>query len=184
MSIKKAFIEIHTFLEANKDKKVRTIMDEITELLSAKGAGGSATSVYRDEAGVVTFINDYYFKLWMPLSHVEFGAKANSSSGFNTMCKEGTSHWTKQQRDFKKGKEDLLDQVASGEIQPSDIEAHLASLEDARKFIAPHSAGIGFATIEEALAATTEELDALVQARTDKYLADMEEIEVKADEVA
>ena len=128
MAIKKAFQELHNFLVANEDKKVKTILDEATEMMSAKGGGGGATSVHRDEAGNVVAILDYYFKKWLPVEFVEFGAKKNSASGLNTMCKLGVSNWTRQQREFKKGKEDLLAMVASGEVQPTEIQERLDEL--------------------------------------------------------
>ena len=135
-SIKKAFVELHTFLEANKDKKVNTIMEEVTAMSSAKGAGGAASASVKDADGNVVGILDYYFKTWLPVAVVPFGAKANSATGFNTMCKLGVSHWTKQQRDYKKGKEDLLDKVAAGEIEPTAIQEELDKLEAARNDIA------------------------------------------------
>ena len=44
MTIKKAFIELHAMLVANEEKKVKSILSEAIELMSAKGAGGGASS--------------------------------------------------------------------------------------------------------------------------------------------
>jgi len=153
MTIKKAFIGIHALLLANEDKKVKTVMPELVEIMSAKGAGGGASSVHRDDDNNIVGIMDYYFKVWLPVAFVEYGAKANSASGLNTMCKLGTSLWTKQQRDFKKGKEDLLNEVAAGNVLPGEIQDHLDTLEEARGFIAEYP-------IPELAFASTEELDA------------------------
>lgn len=172
MAVKKAFESLVAFLTENQDKKVKSILAKITELCSAKSAGGSATTVHRDEAGNVTHVFDYYFKLWMPVSHVEFGKKEGSASGLNTMCKEGVSNWSKQQRDFKAAKEVLLNQVASGEVAPTDIAAKLEALEAKRTAVIPFSiAGVGAAELEDALAQTTEYLDAQVAAHN-QALAD------------
>lgn len=154
MTIKKAFLPINAILLANEDKKVKTIMSELIEIMSAKGAGGGASSIHRNEAGDVIGIMDYYFKVWLPIAFVEFGAKANSASGLNTMCKLGTSLWTKQQRDFKKGKESLLDDVAAGDVQPTEIQEHLDNLEEARGFVAEYP-------IPELVCSSTEDLDNL-----------------------
>ena len=109
MTIKKVFVELHAFLEANADRKIKSILEEITILMSAKVAGSTgASNVHKNEAGEVTHVLDYYFKTWMPVATVEFGAKASSASGLNTMCKEGVANWTKQQREFKKAKEALF----------------------------------------------------------------------------
>ena len=156
MTIKKAFIELHTMLVANEEKKVKTIMPDLIEIMSAKGAGGGASSVHRAEDGTILCIMDYYFKVWLPVEFVDFGAKANSASGLNTMCKLGTSLWTKQQREFKKGKEDLLTQVAAGDVLPTEIQAKLDELEEARGFIADYPIPeLAFASIEEYEAAET-----------------------------
>ncbi|RKZ94133.1 MAG: hypothetical protein DRQ40_06460 [Gammaproteobacteria bacterium] len=168
MTIKKAFVAINAILLANEDKKVKTIMPDLVELMSAKGAGGGASSVHRNEAGEVVGIMDYYFKVWLPVAFVEYGAKANSASGLNTMCKLGTSLWTKQQREFKKGKEELLDNVAAGDVLPTEIQQHLDDLEEARGFIAAYPIPeLAFASTEDMDAATDEDMEAAVQAYQD-----------------
>lgn len=172
MSIKKAFVELHAFLVANEDKKVKTILDEATEFMSAKGAGGAASTVYRNDAGEVVGVLDYYFKKWLPVKFVEFGKKANSASGLNTMCKLGTSLWTKQQREYKNGKEALLDAVAAGEVLPTEIQEKLDELETARNFIADYPIPeLAFDSVEELEAADEEEMAAAVQAYEEEQAA-------------
>jgi len=143
-------------------------------MMSAKGAGGAASSIHRDADGNVVAIMDYYFKVWLLIAFVPFGAKANSASGLNTMCKLGTSLWTKQQREFKKGKENLLEDVAAGDVQPTEIQAKLDELEEARGFVAPYPIPeLAFATTEEVDAADTD----VMQAAHDEYYAEPEEEE-------
>lgn len=179
MAIKKAFITLHALLEANQDKKVKSIMDEAVEIMSAKGAGGAATAVHRDADGNVVAIMDYYFKVWLPVALVEFGAKANSASGLNTMCKLGTSLWTKQQREFKKGKEDLLTAVQEGNVLPTEIQVELDKLEEARTYIAPYPIPeVAFASTEEVDAADMEALQVVV----DDYYAEQERLKAEAEE--
>lgn len=169
MTIKKAYIELHALLTANEDKKVKSILPEAIELMSAKGAGGAASSVHKDADGNVVAVLDYYFKKWLPVSLVEFGKKANSASGLNTMCKLGTSLWTKQQREFKNGKEALLVDVQNGEVQPTEIQAKLDELETARGFIAEFPIpAIAFDSIEEFDAMPYEEMEAAVAAYTEE----------------
>lgn len=165
MSIKKAYREVHDFLVANEDKKVKTIMPELTEMMSAKTAGGAAEASHRDADGNVVAILDYYFKKWLPVEFVEFGAKANSATGLNTMCKLGTSLWTKQQREFKKGKENLLEAVAAGEVQPTEIQGKLDELEEARNMIADFPIPeLAFDSVEELLAADRSAMAAALEA--------------------
>jgi hypothetical protein len=180
MTIKKAFLPINALLLANADKKVKTIMDDLVEIMSAKGAGGGAATIHRNEAGDVVGILDWYFKVWLPVDFVEFGAKANSASGLNTFCKLGVSLWTKQQRDFKKGKEDLLDEVAAGNVQPTEIQAHLDALEEARAFIAEYPIPeLVFSSTEDLDAADPEAMEAAVNAYAEA-LAEAEEAEAAA----
>jgi len=169
MTIKKAFIELHAVLVANEEKKVKSVLPELIEIMSAKGAGGAASSMHRAEDGSVLCIMDYYFKKWLPVDLVEFGAKANSASGLNTMCKLGTSLWTKQQREFKKGKENLLEDVAAGDVLPTEIQGKLDELEEARGFIADYPIPeLAFASIEDYTAADQDEL---AQVHADYYQA-------------
>ena len=169
MTIKKAFIELHAMLLANEDKKVKTIMPDAIELMSAKGAGGGASSVHRAEDGSVLAILDYYFKKWLPVEFVEYGAKANSASGLNTMCKLGTSLWTKQQREFKKGKENLLELVAAGEVLPTEIQDKLDELEAERGFIADYP--IPEVAFESTADFDAADHDVMAMAFTDYYEA-------------
>lgn len=183
MAIKKAFVAINEVLKANEDKKVKTILPELIELMSTKSAGGGASSVHRNDAGDVVGILDYYYKVWLPVEFVEFGAKANSASGLNTMCKLGNSLWTKQQREFKKGRDHLLDEVAAGNVQPGDIQAHLDQLEEERGFVAEYPIPeLAFATIEE-LDAALEDPQALQDA-IDAYEEEQERLAAEAAEAA
>ena len=154
MAIKKAFQPIIAFLEENKNSKVSTILDGAIELASAKvGGGRSSENVLRDDEGNVVAVFCYYHKRYEPVADVEFGKKATSSTGLNSMCKEGTSQWTKQQRVAKKAGEQLLDDVMSGELAASDLEAARAEIDKAKAVITPREDGIGFETLDEAKAA-------------------------------
>jgi hypothetical protein len=182
MPIKKAFVELHTFLVANENKKVSSIMDEVTEIMSTKGAGGAASTVHRDVDGNVVAILDYYFKKWLPVEFVEFGVKANSASGLNTMCKLGTSLWSKQQREFRNGKEELLAAVAAGNVQPTEIQDKLDELETSRTYIAPFPIPeLAFDSVEEFEAADHDEM---AQAKAEYDAAKAAEAAAEIEEAA
>lgn len=130
MAIKKAYAALVEFLEANKGKKVSDVMEKVLEICSAKsGGGGGASNCLVDANGKVTNIFCYYHKMWEPVhadghadkDHVEYGKKANSSTGLNNMCKEGVSAWTSQQRISKKANSELLNDVATGKVKPNEI---------------------------------------------------------------
>lgn len=144
-----------TILAANIGGKLsQELYNEIEALTTAKqgGGGGAATTFHRDEAGNVIAVRCFYHDLWMSPEVVEFGKKASSASGLNSMCKAGVSKWTKQQSEFKKAKELLLEQVAAGEVAPEDINSELAKLDEARKTIVPMDDHYGFETLEDCLA--------------------------------
>jgi len=134
MTIKKQFEEIVALLEANKGKKVSTILPEILEMTKAKQ---QAKNFEVDEEGNVTRVFCYYHKVWEDVSKCEYGAKKSSASGLNSMCKVGYNQWSKQQRDFKKAKDALLQQVADGEVEASELNVMLDNLEAERVSIVP-----------------------------------------------
>lgn len=129
MSIKKPYVELIELLQANTDKKVSTLLPQILELATAK----TAQETYRtDEDGNVTEIFCWYHKEWEALEDHEYGAKANTKTGYNRMCKVGVNTWTKQQSDAKKAKAKLIDDVASGKIEASDLPLKLEEIEAER----------------------------------------------------
>lgn len=158
MTIKKAYQDIVTFLEANENVKVKSILDQVREMASAKvGAREGGSTFIKDAQGNVVAVLDYYFKRWMPIvgeKAVEFGAKKSTSTGLNTMSKAGVSAWTKQQREARAAEADLLDKAAAGEIQPTEIAAKQAEIEEARKAIA--ATDLGFETRDEVVAYLSE----------------------------
>ena len=96
----------------------------------------------------------FYFKKWMSPEDVEFGKKASSPTGLNSMCKAGVSAWTKQQRAAKAAKESLLTDVAAGEVEAADLGDALEAIEAARGEIIDLPEGIvGYDTIEAFLEA-------------------------------
>ena len=160
-NIKKAYVDVVQFLEDNADKKVKTILDEVKELCSAKsGGGGGAASTFVKDGDEVVAVKCYYHGTWMDPRIVPFGAKANSATGLNNMCKAGVSKWTKQQRAFTKGKDDLLTRVTEGNLAADDIGKEMDKLEAARKEVFPLEGNYqGFETAEECIAFSAENPD-------------------------
>ena len=148
--VKKLFQPIVDLLEANASSPVSKLLPQIIELTAAKANRSEGDTYVKDASGKPVAIFDYYFKRWMPLvgdKAVEFGAKAGTATGFNVMCKEGVSLWTKAQRDAKNASSELLKKVTSGEIKPSEIPAHQAKIEEGRKVI--QKTTLGFADAKE-----------------------------------
>lgn len=154
MKIKKAYQSIIDLLEANKSATVADIFEQAVSLASAKvgtGGGGKPSTFHAAEDGTVLAVFDYYFKKWMSPLVVEFGAKKNSASGLNSMCKEGVSNWTKQRREYDKVKETILERVLAGDLSPENAKAEQQTAEQAVTDILPHSEGYGFDSLEACL---------------------------------
>jgi len=153
MAIKKLFSGIVDLLEANKDKKVSSILDQVIALASAKtGGGGGATSFHANEAGVVVAIRCAYHKLFMDPRVVDFGAKVSAASGYSSMSKDGQSKWNSQYKLAKEAEAGLLTRLTSGEIGVEDIATEQESIAAERAIIVPLEDGYGFETLEDCLA--------------------------------
>lgn len=145
IAIKKDFVALVELLKANSNKKVSSILelDAFIDIVAKQSGGGSVGStVKKDEHGNVVAIFCYYHKQWEDVAVVPYGKKANSTSGLNTMCKQGVSNWTKQQRQAKIAKAELLDKVASGEVEASQLNDELAKIEAERVRILPYEADV------------------------------------------
>ncbi|UOF80193.1 hypothetical protein [Caudoviricetes sp.] len=144
MKIKKVYIAILALLEQavadNAKVRVADVLDQVRELAKARvgeGGGGRATTFHKNAEGIVVAIRDFYFGKWFDPRVVETGVKANTPSGYNSMCKVGLNQWTKQQRVAKLAREELLKQVASGDVAPDAIGAQLEVIEEARNAVIP-----------------------------------------------
>lgn len=157
-NIKKQYQEIYALLASNKNKKVSTIMDQLEELMSKKSAGGvDGKTFIKDDDGNVVAIFCYYHKKWELLEECEYGLKASSSTGYNTMCKEGVREWNAQQKEIKALDGHLINEVASGELAVENIEAvKQARIAEIKSNIVPRSDGLGY---DEAPIATTSHFD-------------------------
>jgi len=149
MTIKKSYADIVEFLQANENKKVSSIMEEV--LLMAESKKQSTTSLFNDD-GSVFAIFCYYHKQWEIVEDVPYGSKANTATKLNTMCKVGNAKWTKKQRDAKNALTNLIDEVANGSIKPADIGDHKADIEHTRLTMDTTDMPIGYVD-EEALLA-------------------------------
>lgn len=153
-TIKKQYTEIFELLQANQNRKVSTLMPELVALMQAKSGGSDIGKTFlKDEEGNTYAVFCYYHKRWELVGDnaIAYGAKANTATGLNTMCKEGVSNWSKQQRLYKKAKDALLEQVADQTITADELPAKLNELEEERKAIVAHSleAEFTYETAEE-----------------------------------
>lgn len=149
MTIKKIYVDIVELLQANENELVGDVLSQVLELAQSKQMSKAFKC---DENGNVIAIYCYYHKMWEDVSLVEYGNKASSQSGLNTMCKVGVNNWTKQQRLYKEAKANMLMDVAKLVLAPDDINDQLIVLEQQRKMITPREHGEGtYHTLEELL---------------------------------
>jgi len=132
MTIKKQFVPFVEFLEANKDKKVKDIIDELTLLASSKKA---TTTYVLDEQGKPFAVFCWYHQQWELVKNVPYGSKKGTKTGLSTMCKIGTSLWTKAQSNAKKASAQLLKDVAEGKVEPSKLVKKMDDIEKTRTTI-------------------------------------------------
>ena len=133
ITIKKNFQEIYDVLNNNGDKKVKDLLPELISMMESK----QRDSNHRTNENGKLEIFCYYHKQWEVVGEVEYGTKTNSVTGYNTMCKIGVNNWTKQQRDHKKAKADLLNKIADGELDIADLNDELERLEEEKSKIIP-----------------------------------------------
>lgn len=131
-SIKKAYIDLYEILEANKNKKVSTLLPQLIEIMTAKQ---SQKNFLQDEEGNVTHVFCYYHKQWEDIAVAEYGTKKSSASGLNSMCKEGVSAWTKQQKLIKALDQQALELIMSGDLEPAEAKEWKATQEAELKSI-------------------------------------------------
>lgn len=151
-NVKKMYEEINQLLVDNKNKKVSTILDQLQELMTKKkNLSGQDKTFAKDENGITICVFCYYHKRWELVDVCAYGAKASSASGLNTMCKEGVSKWTKQQRVRKQDEANILNKITSGELEVSDIGQAKEDILNDSKVIVPREDEHGFDTLEEAI---------------------------------
>ncbi len=126
MTIKKQYVDIVAFLQANENKKVATILEELKSMCESKV---QLSTVIYDTEGSVEQIFCYYHKVWENISKHEYGNKKSSTTGLNTMCKDGVRRWTKTQAEYKKLDGAILELIGDGKLEVSEM----AEYKEAKK---------------------------------------------------
>jgi len=131
MSTLKSFQEVVVFLQANEDKKVSDILEEVLLMTISKKV---AEVTRTNEKGQLE-VYCWYHKEWENTTLIEYGKKASTETGLNTFCKVGVNQWTKQQAEAKKAQVNLLTSVAEGKVKVEEIAKRMAEIEVARNAI-------------------------------------------------
>ena len=150
LNVKKGFEEVAQLLIDSENRRVKTILPQLLALMQRKNnASGQANTFLKDDAGNVVAIYCYYHKLWEDVEVADYGSKKNTATGLNTMCKQGVSSWTKQQRQKKQEQAVLLDQLVSGEIERDDVVTLQTEIIEVSKVIKPRDDEHGFTSTED-----------------------------------
>lgn len=158
---KKAYVGLIAFLEKNKNKKVETILDQIKEMTQQKN---TLKTFLVNEKNEVVAIFCWYHKQFELLETVEYGAKASSATGFNTMCKVGVSKWTKQNKNVKAVEGVILAMLENETIIASEISDKREHLVAEAKMIDVEDMPIGYETIDD----IPEEVGAVLPTKKEK----------------
>jgi len=145
ITVKKTYQDLVEFLQENKNKKVSTILPTVLEMTKQK----NNLKTHLVHNGKVFAIFCYYHKQWELLEHVEYGQKASSATGYNTMCKIGVSKWTKQNNKIKKIGSSILAMLETGKLQQANISDKKAELVAKAKELDVTDMPEGFETLEE-----------------------------------
>lgn len=152
ITIKKDMQDLYNHLQTLENKKLTPkVLEEIAATYLAtknsNGSGSRTTAYYVNRDLVAVFC--YYHKRWELVNSIEYGNKAGTKTGLNTMCKEGVSAWTKSNRQKTKAKDDLLASYTKGDIDSDAFKTALQALDEPA-VIEPHSdEEHSFGTIEE-----------------------------------
>lgn len=153
MSIKKVFQSVIAFLEANKDARVSKVLPEIMEMCSAKQGGGTTARSFYKQGEELVAARCGFFEKWFDPAVVEFGKKAGTASGLNSMCKLGVNEWTARNNAHKKGRDAAFADFTAGKLSADDFQAKLREVDSARdaEKVLPEGV-VGYDTLEELLA--------------------------------
>ena len=172
--ILKKFQEIMEFLKRpeNLKKQVSEVIDQVTQLASAKTRSAEYGSVFlKDNKDVIVAIKCAFFQRWMPLvgatvddetvkfgdagSKVDFGDKVGTGTGLNSMCKVGQNAERQRKRDHETGQKALMNGLLDQSIDAVAGQKQRAKLETA--LTTPGTTKAGFATRDEVVAYLTKE---------------------------
>lgn len=148
-------------IEAMKAGKVKkSIIEEATGFYNealfltaskkSNGSGSNSTAYFDPATRELVAVFCYYHKRWELVNNIEYGKKAGTKTGLNTMCKEGTSAWTKNNRKLQKAKDELTQKLLKSEISHEEFKVEYDNISFA---IEPHSdEEHSFATLDDLLA--------------------------------
>lgn len=158
MTIKKDYKDIMSLfaqsIALGKEQERQALYNQALELVSSKksnGSGSASTAYFDPVTRELVAVYCYYHKQWELVSHVEYGKKSGTKTGLNTMCKEGTSAWTKQYRKSQKLKDELAQKLLRDEITKDEYAEQYEAINNPA--IEPHSdEEHSFATLDDLLA--------------------------------
>jgi len=123
---KEAHKDVVAFLIKNQNRKVSTVLADVLAMTKRKAQTKASIC---DASGKVFAVFCYYHKQFELVSETEYGVKKSNTTGLNTMCKIGTSLWTKQNNAIKQIGSQILTEIEAGKLKPEDISDRKAKLK-------------------------------------------------------
>ena len=118
-----------------------------------KTTSSRSTTSHYDEDNLIA-IYCYYHKQWELVTEVEYGKKASSSTGLNSMCKIGVKKWTQQQKKIKLVNEQVLEMLTNGELSLEELPTKKESMIEECRIIDVDEMPNGFESIEDIVSKT------------------------------
>ena len=164
-TIKKDFQAIMALFQqsvALVDEHARNdLYNQALSLVSSKksnGSGSSTTAYFDPVTRDLIAVYCYYHKTWELVANIEYGKKSGTKTGLNTMCKEGTSAWTKAYRKSQKDKDALAQKLLRDEVTKDEYAEQYEAITNPA--IEPHSdEEHSFATLDDLLAYLAEQAE-------------------------
>ena len=123
-SIKKDFIELVSFLEENKEKKVKSVLPTIIKMVEAKRGRTPSPECWVGDTLVGKFCT--YHNKWEPISQF----KQDKEGKYPSVCLFGSRARAKSAAAKKAAEAALLEKVISGEISVEDLPAEKAAIDE------------------------------------------------------
>lgn len=173
-TIKKDYKDIMSLfaqsITLGSEQERQALYNQALELVSSKksnGSGSASTAYFDPVTRELIAVYCYYHKQWELVSHIEYGKKSGTKTGLNTMCKEGTSAWTKQYRKSQKLKDELAQKLLRDEITKDEYAEQYEAINNPA--IEPHGdEDHSFATLDDLLAYLANQAEPVEQEKPAK----------------
>jgi hypothetical protein len=159
--VRKTFVPMIDFLNANANKRVSTLLPTLLEMASSRTAQNDHVfydAITGEVYAVLCYYHQKYEIVGTEKGQADYGNKAGSVTGLNNQCKEGTNAYSKRNREYKAANTELMNQLLSGKLTGEEGPAQKAAIDAAFLVVIPREDKVGFASKDELHAGAGKEL--------------------------